>query len=480
MWRSSKPLTALRASWPGNSSSKAKSRHFVHVKDGPYAAAYASVDRVRRQVYDFEKWCARHELDENHRTIRCVRGFFGAVRHHETALTGYSEDNVEAHDSLERASGNLVAAASTLYAIEPALFRAKMGVELLSAVRGLNSKEAFEQYLADLKTVADDRRERAAFFKQRREEGYVDVNGKKRSPAEITKKKERLDAWRADPIASRTSATGQGLQNEEANNASMRKMQDSRARDQRRLREKIDAAHKERNAPPPPPGAERCLGGYVARSYLVPRGEPNPPTWDDTEITRRVAEFRERRGVPELDPTVYGTYVKREGSGWSANPPHAVLRKLAVKERAVYNHATRACFFLEKPEAEVVIEKFLAPSTSDVERKAIMARPREAFICAHCGKGWLDRRQSTGTRLLSRQKHERLCPERSSSSSEEEESDEDEPEEEEPEEAVVAEARAVLRVLEPLGVLTGCWPAFNPSSNDAALCRHTGRRAYVY
>ena len=81
----------------------------------------------------------------------------------------------------------------------------------------------------------------------------------------------------------------------------------------------------------------------------------------------------------------------------------------------------------------MVIEKFLAPSTSDDERKAMMRMPREAFICAHCGKGWLDRRQSQGTRCSARAKHERSCAERSSSS-EEEESEEEESEEEEAEE----------------------------------------------
>ena len=85
----------------------------------------------------------------------------------------------------------------------------------------------------------------------------------------------------------------------------------------------------------------------------------------------------------------------------------------------------------------MVIEKFLAPSTSDDERKAMMRMPREAFICAHCGKGWLDRRQSQGTRCSARAKHERSCAERSSSS-EEEESEEEESEEEEESGYVVA------------------------------------------
>ena len=181
-----KPLAALAASW--NGSSKGKASRLSQRKGGPLAAARANVDRVHRQVADFERSCVWHGVDETDHTRRCVDGFYAAVRHHERALTGFSEDDVEAMDSLERASGNLVAAASTLYAIDPALFRAKMGVELMSAVRGLDSKEAFERYLADLELIAEDRRARAAFFKERREEGYTDANGKEYSPADLAEK----------------------------------------------------------------------------------------------------------------------------------------------------------------------------------------------------------------------------------------------------------------------------------------------------
>ena len=159
MWNSNL-LAAIRASWTG--SSKAKSSHFYHIKSGTLAEARENVKRVHDQVARFERSCARRELDETHPTKRIVNGFFAAVRHHERALTGYSEDDVEAMDSLEHASNDLVTAASTLYAIDPSLYQAKVGVSLLAGVRGLDSKEAFEQYLADLKAVAEDRRERAA------------------------------------------------------------------------------------------------------------------------------------------------------------------------------------------------------------------------------------------------------------------------------------------------------------------------------
>ena len=434
------PLAALSFTF-GRRKSKA-SRHY-HIKSGALADARENVKRVHRQVANFEQSCVWHNVDDTDETRRCVDGFFAAMHHHENALTEYSEENVEAMDLLERASGNLVAAASTLYAIDPALFRAQMGVELMSAVRGLDSKEAFERYLADLKMIAEGRRERAAFFKQRREEGYVDANGKDYSPADLAEKAKRDAARRTDPtgrdvaLESRLSEAGRGRQDTASNEASMRSRQDMDIKSARRLRNAIAAAHAERNALPPPSGAKRVMDGYVVRHYLVPQGELNPATWDRNEIARRVAEYRERSGVSERDRTEYGKYVHEDtrNRGWCVEPPVAELRKLGLKERAVYNDETRSCVFPEKAVADVVIEKFLAPSTSDSERKAIMGRPREAFICAHCGRGWLDRRQSTGVRLAARQRHEQFCTEEPSSS-EDEDSDEDESEVDEPEEVV--------------------------------------------
>ena len=71
---------------------------------------------------------------------------------------------------------------------------------------------------------------------------------------------------------------------------------------------------------PPPLGAERSVGGYVARSYIVPPDELNPATWDLDEITLRVAEFRERLGVPELDRSEFGTHVCPVPDGWRVVP----------------------------------------------------------------------------------------------------------------------------------------------------------------
>ena len=133
-----KPLTALRARWQAGR--KKKASHFHHIKNGALAEARANVKRVHTQVWALERSCEWHEVDESHPTKRIVSGFFAAVRYHEDALTGYSEDNVEAIDSLERVSNDLVAAASTLYAIDPTLYQAKVGVSLLAGVRGLDSK----------------------------------------------------------------------------------------------------------------------------------------------------------------------------------------------------------------------------------------------------------------------------------------------------------------------------------------------------
>ena len=433
----SKPLPAFLARWRG--SSKAKSIHFEHIKSGPLADARENVKRVHRQVANFEQSCEWHELDEGHPTKRIVWGFFNAVRHHERALTGFSEDNVEAMDALERESNHLVAAASTLYAIDPALYQVKVGVSLLAGVRGLDSKEAFERYLADLEMIAEDRRERAAWLKERREEGYTDRQGKEHSPAEIASKKERDDAGRADPMARRRSDGGRGLQDEESTRTSMRSLQDRKAEEARRnphrLRDAINAAHKERNAPPPPLGAERRVGGYAVRSDIAGELE-NPPTWDLAETRRRVAHCRAENNVPERPQNETARHVYEVDSGWQAKPPQGLWKRLNVKNRLLYCPETRSFHFPDEAEAVAAYEKFMAQSRSDVERKAMMRPPREAFICAHCGIGFLDQRQSTGVRLTSRQNHERrFCAERSSSS-EEEESDEDESEEEEPEEAV--------------------------------------------
>ena len=65
------------------------------------------------------------------------------------------------------------------------------------------------------------------------------------------------------------------------------------------------------------------MGGYVARSYIVPPDELNPATWDLDEITLRVAEFRERLGVPELDRSEFGTHVCPVPDGWRVVPPIA-------------------------------------------------------------------------------------------------------------------------------------------------------------
>ena len=328
-----RPLSAFVPRWPGSRRSAASC--FDHRKGGALAEARKNVKRVHTQVTDLERSCEWHELDERHPTKRTVSGFFNAVRRHEKALTGYSEEDVEAMDSLERETNHLVEEVGTLYAIDPALFQARVGVSLLAGVRGLDSKEAFAQYLADLRKVAEDRRERAAWLKKRRDEGYTDAKGVERSPAELAARAERDAARRADPMASRLSATGQGPQDEASTRRSMLLRREgherARLRDPNRLRDAIDAAHKARNALPPPRGARRSVHGYRVQSHIAGELE-NPATWDLTEITLRVAEYRERNGVPERPPSETKKYVHEVDFGWRVEPPVAVLRKLRVKD----------------------------------------------------------------------------------------------------------------------------------------------------
>ena len=155
-----------------------------------------------------------------------------------------------------------------------------------------------------------------------------------------------------------------------------------------------------------------------------------------------MAHCRVENNVPELDQSAYGTYVSRKGDGWRVKPQQRLWKRLGVKGRELYCEGTRSCTFPDKNEADVALEKFMAPSTSDVERKAMLYQPREAYTCAHCGLAF-----KGATRVRSRQIHESSCAPEQSSSSEEEDSDEP-VEEEEPggRRAAAAEARAVLMV----------------------------------
>ena len=224
----------------------------------------------------------------------------------------------------------------------------------------------------------------------------------------------------------------------------MRSEQDRKAeqarRNPHRLRDAINAAHKERNAPPPPSGAKRVMGGYKVRSYLVPQGELNPATWDLGEIKRRMAKFRKQTGVPELDRSKFGTHVRKDKGGWRVVPPVAVLRKLRLEGKAVYNVETRSCTFLDKDEADTVYEKFMAPLTSDDERKAMLHQPEEAFICVYCDHApW----KTIHARVMHETYYCKSRPGAPESSSSEEEESEDESEDDEPEEVVAPPPKRV-------------------------------------
>ncbi|CAH0366540.1 unnamed protein product [Pelagomonas calceolata] len=434
------PLAALKSTFGRRKSTASR---LYHIKSGPLAQARENVRRVHRQVADFERSCARRELDERHPTLRYVRGFFAAVRHHEKALSGYNEDNVEAHDSLEQATNHLIEAVSTYSTLDPSEFQAQLGVALLSAVRGLNCREAFAQYQADLKAVTEDRLGRAVQREKVKTEGYTDRKGKEHSPAEIAARAERGRQCSAMPggrdvaLESRTSAGGRGLQNEAATNASMRSLQDASARWRRRnptrWRDDIIAVHGVDAVPPR--GATLSPNGFLVCSYIS-QGLQFPPTWDRNEIVRIVAYCRERNNVPERDQSDFGTYVSPNCGGWEVHPPVHMRRplKMSGDPMRVYCPETRSCVFSDKDVAVTAYEKFMAPSTSNDERKKMLTVPLEAFTCAYC-----DHRPFG--RICDRVKHEKhYCKSRPDapepSSSEEEESDEDESEEEESEEVV--------------------------------------------
>ena len=420
-------------------------RGLQHRKGGAHAESLRVVKRVQTEI---DSLLAREPEPEGggegggrREKHRVLHRFKKDLHKLVGGLSGFIPEDNATMDTLQNAMFDVDDAANAYGAAldddgaldvpDARAFAKHVAVSKLAAIRGLDSKSAYAAFLKHVDVVAEWRRERAAWLKKRREEGYTDTKGVKRSPADVAAIAERSAARHADPMASRLGPGGQGLQDTAANDASMRLKQDRSDawnRDRRgEQRDAIDAAHKARNAPPPPHGAERRLGGYAVGSWLVPPGEPNPPTWDHDKITRRVAEFRERTGVSELDRSSWGSYVFDNGDAWRVTPPIAELRKLRVKERAVYNPVTRSVNFPVKDEAVAALEKFLAPSTSDVERKAMFTVPPEAFTCAYCDhKPW--------KRITHRVNHEKYhCKSRpdvpESSSSEEEESEEEESEE---------------------------------------------------
>ena len=429
-------------------SKRAPRKTIYHIKMGNHLHSLRVLKRVHTEISNMVSRYKDNSVKDPKRRIVLRLG--EDLRKLCDGLDGSDEADNETMDRLELAACGVRNAAREYGAkLEDGVpldvpnaraFAEKCAVTKLAAIRGLDSKEAYAAFLKHVDVVAEWRRERAAFFKERREEGYTDRQGKKHSPAEIAAKAEHGRQRDADPtgrdvsLASRTSAGGRGLQDTEANDESMRETQDRRARrrarDPHRQRTAIDAAHAARNALPPPTGAERHVDGYIVCSYIA-QGQQQRPTWSHAEIVGRVADLRERNGVPELDRSKFGTHVHEVDSGWRVRPPARLLRPLKLKDTttSIYCPETRSCAFPDEDEAVVAYEKFMAPSTSNDERKAMMHLPRDAFICAHCGGRFFSKKQSAGVRMRTRQNHERSCAERSSSS-EEEESDEDESEEE--------------------------------------------------
>ena len=283
--------------------------------------------------------------------------------------------------------------------------------------------------------IAEGRRERAALLKERREEGYTDRSGVKHSAADVADKKVRDAARRADPMASRLSEKGRGLQDTAANDEQMRREQSAEAsRDRRnptRRDDAIIAAHGV-DAEAPPPGAALSPNGYIVRSYIA-QGQPQRATFDRAEVARWVAELRERNGVPELQQREMDDHVYKVDGGYRVKPPKADWKRLKVKGRELYCQVTRSFIFPDKDEAVAAYEKFMAPSTSDVERKAMLYQPPEAVTCAYCDHKPFGR---IVDRVLHEKYHCKSRPGAPESSSEEEEESEEESENDEPEEVV--------------------------------------------
>ena len=386
-----------------------------------YAASLANVTRVSREVRDLLRRNTEKKLRPE---VRASHRFYDDIIKFQDRLDMTEDDDETTLEALEAARDTVLEASEEFQKLPDAnRFVRTAAVAKLSAIRGLETKDQIQKYLEDVDVVVNWRLGRAEHAQKVKDEGYTDRHGVEHSPAKIASKKERDDAGRADPMARRRSAKGQGLQDEDANNESSRARHERDVRRHRRNPKKcdaIDASHAARNALPPPTGAERHVDGYIVCSYVA-QGQQQRPTWSHAEIVGRVADLRERNGVPQLDRSEFGTYVCEEDSGWRVKPPQADWKRLRVKGRELYCPKTRSCIFPDEDEAFTALELFLAPSTSNDERKKMLTVPPEALTCAYCNHAQFDR-------ISTRVQHEKFhcksrpgVPEPSSSSEEESE-----------------------------------------------------------
>ena len=465
-------LTSRRKIKPATRGIRAARSAFHHHKSGAHAESLRVVSRVQAEVISLLDREPEPEGEgegggrrEKHRVLhRFKKDLHKLVG----GLSRFIPEDNATMDTLQHAMFDVDDAANAYGAAldddgaldvpDARAFAKHVAVSKLAAIRGLDSKDAYAAFLKHVDVVAEWRRERAAWREERRK-GYTDRKGVKRSAGDLAANAERVRQRCADPtgrdvaLSLRLSETGRGLQDEASTETSIRAQQERMRTWQRRHPHRqgdtIDAAHAARNALPPPRGAKRTQDGYVVRAYIA-QGQPQRATWSRDEIERRVAELREKNGVREMDMSAYGKYVTESSSGWRVEPPIAELRKLRVKEKYIYNRATRSCKFPNKAEADTAYEKFMAPSTSDDVRKAMMRPPLDAYYCAHCQRGFF-RGKHTGQRIKSRQLHERSCPKKSSSSSVDESEDE-ETEEDEPEEVVAPPPPKRMRLPWSLGL----------------------------
>ena len=301
-------------------------------------------------------------------------------------------------------------------------FAEHVAVAKLAAIRGLDSKAAFEAFLEHVDVVVEWRRRLAAHAQKVKKEGYTDGNGVKHTAQDVAEKAERAAAGYADPMASRLGPGGLGLQDEATNTASVRAERSRKALasqiNPHRQRDAVIAAHAPGTVAPA--GAGLCVGGFAVLGGIA-CGLPNPPTWDRGEVVQRVADYREPNGVAQLTPSEHGAYLTPLDDGFIVQPPKSLIPRKCNARNSLYCAATRSHKFSDESTAVAALEEFMAQSTSVERRREMMKVQREAYVCLYCD-------HKRFGRICDRVQHEnRFCasrpgaaPEQSSSSGEDE------------------------------------------------------------
>ena len=192
-----------------------------------YAASLANVERVSTEVRDLLRRNTEKELRAE---VRASHRFYDDIIKLQDCLDMTEEGDEATLEALEAARDTVLEASEEFQKLPDAnRFVRTAAVAKLSAIRGLETKDQIQKYLEDVDVVVNWRLGRAEHAQKVKDEGYTDANGKEHSPADVVADRASSAAWRADPMASRTSAGGRGLQDTAANDASLRSLQDGRA-----------------------------------------------------------------------------------------------------------------------------------------------------------------------------------------------------------------------------------------------------------